>query len=890
MKNILILISFLSMISCVRDITPSAGKPGETIIRFKVEFPGTGMSPARALSDQDENFIGSIDLLAFVQQGDGYRFSYHVPGSYNSSAGSFTSTVKKLDSPQVFVILANASAAYTASGITQQDNLSDALQKIVVTSQAEWPAKNNGATEFAPIPMYVKTAPVTITSSTTALGPYGLLRMLARLDVSLAPAAAENFVMTQVMIYNRKTAGYAAYDDADWDAANQTVTAARVPPFYPGTTDDPTTLEPSLVYTVPGSGALRQSLYTFEAEGVQDREQATCLIIGGNYDAGGNPSASGETSYYRIDLRTPQTPSGYVSQDILRNHVYNIAVREFTGKGATTPDDAFFGTAVVDAEITPWNLAQNSVIFDGQHNLVLSRDKLNAGNEAFSAGMDLTTDYTGADTGLPAGIFIGPVVYTSGAGGWLTVANNAGANGSMERNIQISGTGNATGIDRAAQFTVIAGNMQYVVKVNQSKDPWLIYGWASIYIMNGNQYFVDASSNFGWTVRVKPGTNTQGGLTELLTTSGGHADNEHVLFTTYDDEDAMLAGNPQKTADTAVLTFSDADGVCPDVDVKIWLASGVIEGQSNCYMMAPGSYPILIPVARANEPSVTGTAVIGQQIGTFDVLGASFVWTDSPSGLSPQGAVMSVIPAGDGTSGYLLVRQGSSQGNAVVAVTTGGVIRWSWHIWVTGYQPSGNWLDRNLGALSNVPGSPGVGGLLYQWGRKDPFPSAANTWYNQNATPNQPAISQIAGNINAPVTEITNSVRNPLGFFTGAFNARTLSWAGSLPVKEIYDPCPPGYKVPVYTLWQNLNTTTFPWNGSNGRTNLSVGGFYPVTGARNSGGTLVQTGNGYYWSTESTSSQSPRLSFTSTSVSYSTSSLFNHADAYAIRCVAENPQ
>ncbi len=890
MKDFFILISFLAMISCVHETVPSAKELEEIRIRFKVELSDANMPATRVLSDQDESFIGSIDLLAFVQQGDDYRYSYHAAGSYNSSTSSFTATVRKFDSPQVFVILANASAAYVASGITQQDNLSDALQKIIVTSQTEWPARNNGAAEFTPIPMYAKTAPVAVTSSTAALGPYGILRMLARLDVSLAPVAAGNFVMTQVMIYNRKTAGYVAYDDADWNAANQTVTAAGVPPFYPGTTDDPTVLEPSLVYNVPGSGALRQSLYTFEAKGVQDRELATCLVIGGNYDAGGNPSASGEISYYRIDIKTPQTPSGYVSQDILRNHLYNIVVREFTGKGATTPDDAFFGSAVIDAQITPWNLAQNSVIFDGQHSLVLSRDKLNAGNEGFSASLNLTTDYTGVDTGLPVGIFIGPVVYTSGGSGWLTVSNNIGANGSMERNIQITGSSNATGSDRTAQFTITVGNLQYAFKVNQSKDPWLSYGYASIYFMNGRQAFLTASSNFGWTVQVKSGTNVQGGLTELLTTSGGHAENEFVFFNTYDDEDDMLAGNPQKTADTAVLTFRDIDGVCPDVDVKIWLASGVPEGSSNCYMMAPGSYPILIPVERANAPSVTGTAVVGQQIGPNDVLGASFVWTDSPSGLSPQGAVRSVIPAGDGSVGYLLVRPGSSVGNTVVAVTTGGIIRWSWHIWVTGYQPSGNWLDRNLGALSNVPGSPGVGGLLYQWGRKDPFPAATDLWYDQNGTLNQPAITTIAGNINAPVTEVTSSVRNPFSFFTSPYNARSFSWGGNLPDKEIYDPCPPGYKVPVYTLWQGLNTTTFPWNGSNGRTNASVGGFYPVTGARNNGGVLVQPGNGYYWSTESTSSMSPRLSFTSTSVSYNVGNLFNHIDAYAIRCVAENPQ
>ena len=73
------------------------------------------------------------------------------------------------------------------------------------------------------------------------------------------------------------------------------------------------------------------------------------------------------------------------------------------------------------------------------------------------------------------------------------------------------------------------------------------------------------------------------------------------------------------------------------------------------------------------------------------------------------------------------------EGNAVIAAKdASGKILWSWHIWMTD-QPqehiypnnAGTMMDRNLGATSAEPGSVGALGLLYQWGRKDPFLGSA---------------------------------------------------------------------------------------------------------------------------------------------------------------------
>lgn len=109
------------------------------------------------------------------------------------------------------------------------------------------------------------------------------------------------------------------------------------------------------------------------------------------------------------------------------------------------------------------------------------------------------------------------------------------------------------------------------------------------------------------------------------------------------------------------------------------------------------------------------------------------------------------------------VKTGPTSGNALIAAyNSDGKIVWSWHIWVTDNEP-GNvsnavvystyaWNERqifttirvpgyaimpcNLGALKYNPDNvnaldPDTHGMLYQWGRKDPFPPSQSQDGNQ---------------------------------------------------------------------------------------------------------------------------------------------------------------
>lgn len=76
---------------------------------------------------------------------------------------------------------------------------------------------------------------------------------------------------------------------------------------------------------------------------------------------------------------------------------------------------------------------------------------------------------------------------------------------------------------------------------------------------------------------------------------------------------------------------------------------------------------------------------------------------------------------------------GEMEGNALITLhAADGTILWSWHIWVmneevtTAFANGFHWMDRNLGAITAAEGDIRNRGMLYQWGRKEPFlPSMA---------------------------------------------------------------------------------------------------------------------------------------------------------------------
>ena len=165
-------------------------------------------------------------------------------------------------------------------------------------------------------------------------------------------------------------------------------------------------------------------------------------------------------------------------------------------------------------------------------------------------------------------------------------------------------------------------------------------------------------------------------------------------------------------------------------------------------------------------------------------------------------------------------------GNAVIAAKdAAGVILWSWHIWVPATAIatidngiySAPMMDRNLGALVVATADAAITvesfGLTYQWGRKDPFVGAGTIGKDEdNATVAGVALSVTEGDGAADESKITleQSIQNP----TLLGHTQNKDWLIPFDntlwqndVKTIYDPCPPGYRVPARDKAQ-------PWHSS----------------------------------------------------------------------------
>ncbi len=281
--------------------------------------------------------------------------------------------------------------------------------------------------------------------------------------------------------------------------------------------------------------------------------------------------------------------------------------------------------------------------------------------------------------------------------------------------------------------------------------------------------------------------------------------------------------------------------------------------------------------------------------------------------------------------------------NTYTCFTDGDII-WSWHYWITDYQPGETqektkagrvhaydnaafqtgglykdkvMMDRNLGATvkglsttedidpSEITADDAVKyfGLYYQHGRKDPF-----RYWPSGTTP---ADKYGAGNINQANSNVDLSVKNPDKFFdltddqskVGNWTKETESlWGIAYAPKSVFDPSPAGWRVPVGGLtaicnpWSNFDDeNVFEKKNDNNKMNLgrlysgnSISAWYPAAGCRGSRGSVVsQAWSGFNWGASVYSYETGYyLTFSSSSVNLQSTDCCR-AYGFPIRCVKE---
>lgn len=293
----------------------------------------------------------------------------------------------------------------------------------------------------------------------------------------------------------------------------------------------------------------------------------------------------------------------------------------------------------------------------------------------------------------------------------------------------------------------------------------------------------------------------------------------------------------------------------------------LFEDSANCYMISEtGKYSFKATKGNSSEP-------VGE-ISKVNVLWESFGTDEIPN----VGDLIKSVTYNNGKI-ILHIAEPFREGNAVIAAEDSiGRILWSWHIWLTD-EPgkcvyannAGTMMDRNLGATSATPGDAGALGLLYQWGRKDPFLGSSSISDEVEAKstiswPSSVSSSSSCGTISYatehPTTFIRYNNSNNDWYYPGSSSTDNTRWQSE---KTIYDPCPAGWRVPdggSNGVWEKAG---FPY-GANAHTYdssdegmlfgsgiSSPATWYPAAGCRNFfDGSLDDVGYygyyGYYWS------------------------------------------
>lgn len=294
---------------------------------------------------------------------------------------------------------------------------------------------------------------------------------------------------------------------------------------------------------------------------------------------------------------------------------------------------------------------------------------------------------------------------------------------------------------------------------------------------------------------------------------------------------ALSCGEKQTDPDDPDGPGTEVDPVEP-VDPTVDLSEAET---SNSYIISEtGPYKFSATV-RGNGKTVEGLEAPAE----LDPDGVKLVWqtsADLVTELSLEEGVIKFTASG-------------KPGNAVIAATKGDDIVWSWHIWnpgveikalasATGYEV----MDLNLGATDKGDQvvTTDCFGLLYQWGRKDPFPGSPVLTGDTKTMPvvvydaegkevamtysawTSTTDNNLAYAIAHPTTVLTNYKQyatsrdwlvpeeandalwgNPKGNERDS-ETNTYPNKGS---KTYYDPCPAGWRVPPVDVFRNATPT-----------------------------------------------------------------------------------
>lgn len=388
------------------------------------------------------------------------------------------------------------------------------------------------------------------------------------------------------------------------------------------------------------------------------------------------------------------------------------------------------------------------------------------------------------------------------------------------------------------------------------------------------------------------------------------------------------------------VTVEYLENVVPSVDLSMQNIFGNPTSQTtaNCYVVkATGTYMFPLVFGNAIKGGSTNSAAFTKVSGEYShdfvdykdsVITTPYIETMSGTA---SGAELSMADTNGVFSDTTIVRGNGCRyirfkvnsipttgANGVISVLdSNGIVMWSWHIWVWADDLTPVEITNKTGVKYKIlpvnlatKKSTTAGKMynwLYQWGRHVPMlpPNDYNSTTNatnygvKTFTVSSGAASTYGEGIQNPQMYYT-STSAPYNWFgtTSYYNlwdANCVSTGNSdnNVVKTVYDPCPPGFKVPNGNIFTYFSTTNVVGSFSNGwkfkrNSSDTTGVFFPASGYRGrSSGLLAYVGSkGYVWLSSANSQDHANfLYFTSSYVS--TQYYYNRANTMPVRPVQE---
>ncbi len=516
-------------------------------------------------------------------------------------------------------------------------------------------------------------------------------------------------------------------------------------------------------------------------------------------------------------------------------------------------------TNITVYSVNEYQDADQTIIFDGDSTLMLLPQNLDGVTLRIHFSSEIQTDGAGNYRE------VGTYEFTDLGSDWLagtirTYVINLGISPESEWKLETEDFEDGVLIvDHNSHSTEIVVNSFVTIKNSTGHEIKKHVDWNLSYSIDGGEHFSD---DCDWlSTKITKGQNGLADIVSAYVAAQIPYEMPHV-------RDDLLKAAAQKGVSSDPIDLSTNN--------KKSISNYQPQNTANCYIVdAPGYYSI--PMVYGNGYKNGNVNYSAWNSGEFvDYKGSSLrdyqgnkyynlPWICASNNITRvellwedvAGLVTNVSLDAQNPQKYLTFEVGRStirQGNAIIAAYNGNDIMWSWHIWVTNYDPNsptstdslkvadrdvrfsyyGNYYDLstvNVGwvyigltvfperevilkfeqkgnpqnyqtfrILQTEHQLPNRGfGMFYQWGRKDPFPA----WY-ATMTKRKFRDNDTEGFI-ADIPAVTSGgtyadlIKNPEVFYGGKPNSQVLwnlsSNIADNTLKTIYDPCPVGYCV-----------------------------------------------------------------------------------------------